>query len=41
VALSFLYQLVRRMLGLVRVRRMDALSKDAEIPVLRQQLAVL
>jgi hypothetical protein len=41
VALSFLYQLVQRLLGLVRDHRRDALSKDAEILVLRHQLAVL
>ena len=41
VALSFLYRLARRALQLVRVHRMDALAKDAEILVLRHQLAVL
>ena len=41
MALSFLYQLVRRLLGLVRDHRRDAFSKDAEILVLRHQLAVL
>jgi hypothetical protein len=41
VALSFLYRLVRNLIELVRVRRMDAVAKDAEILVLRQQLAVL
>ena len=41
VALSFLYRLARRLLGLVRDHRKDALSKDAEILVLRHQLAVL
>jgi transposase InsO family protein len=41
VALSFLYQLLRRMLGLVRAHRTDAFSKDAEILVRRHQLAVL
>jgi len=35
MALSFLYQLVQRLLGLVRDHRRDALSKDAEILVLR------
>ena len=41
MALSFLYQLVQRLLGLVRDDRKDALSKDAEILDLRHQLAVL
>jgi putative transposase len=41
VALSFLYRLAWRLLGLVRARRMDAVKKDAEILVLRHQLAVL
>ena len=41
MALSFLYQLVRRLLTTLRVHRMDAFSKDAEILVLRHQLAVL
>jgi transposase len=41
VALSLLYQLVQRLLGLVRDYRKDAFSKDAEILVLRHQLAVL
>jgi len=41
MALSFLYQLVRRLLGLVRDHRRDAFSKDAEIMVLRHQVAVL
>jgi transposase len=41
VALSFLYQLLRRVLGLVRAHRTDAFSKEAEILVLRHQLAVL
>ena len=41
MALSFLYRLLRRLLGLVRVHQMDALSKEAEILVLRHQLAVL
>lgn len=41
MALSFLYQLVRRLLGLVRDNRSDAFSKDAELLVLRHQLAVL
>lgn len=41
MALSFLYRLVRRVLEVVRVHRMDLVAKDAEILVLRQQLAVL
>jgi putative transposase len=41
VAPSFLYRLLHRLLGLLRVHQMDALSKDAEILVLRHQLAVL
>ena len=41
MALSFLYKLVQYLLGLVRDHRRDALSKDAEILVLRHQLAVL
>lgn len=41
VALSFLYWIIRRAVDLVRLRRMDSLAKDAEILVLRQQLAVL
>jgi hypothetical protein len=40
VALSFLYQLLRRLLAL-RVHPMDTLSRDAEIIVLRHQVAVL
>jgi len=41
VALSFLYRLVHRVLEAIRIHRMDAVSKDAEILVLRHQLAVL
>ena len=41
MALSFLYQLLGRLLGLVRAHRTDAFSKEAEILVLRHQLAVL
>ena len=41
MALSFLYQLLRRLLTTLRVHQMDAFSKDAEIVVLRHQLAVL
>ena len=41
MALSFLYRLVHRVLEAIRIHRMDAVSKDAEILVLRHQLAVL
>ena len=41
MALSFLYRLLRSLIELGRVHRMDAIDKDAEILVLRQQLAVL
>ncbi len=41
VALSFLYRLVRRVVEFIRIRRMDALAKDAEILLLRHQLAIL
>ena len=41
MALSFLYSLVRRAAELLRIDRMDATAKDAEILVLRHQLAVL
>ena len=41
MALTFLYRLVRRVVELVRIHRMDAVAKDAEILVLRHQLAVL
>jgi hypothetical protein len=41
VWLSFLYRLARRVLEGVRVHQTDTLSKDAEILVLRHQLAVL
>jgi transposase InsO family protein len=41
VALSFLYRLVARVLTAIRIHRMDAVAKDAEILVLRHQLAVL
>jgi putative transposase len=40
VALSFLYR-VRRVVELLRVHRMADVTKDAEILVLRYQLAVL
>ena len=41
VALSFLYRLVRRVVELLGIHRMDDAAKDAEILVLRHQLAVL
>ncbi len=41
MALSFLYHLVRRVAELLRIHRMDTAAKDAEILVLRHQLAVL
>ncbi len=41
MALSFLYRLVHRVIEVVRVHRMNAVVKDAEILVLRYQLAVL
>ncbi len=41
MVLSFLYRLVHRALGFVRLHRMDTFAKDAEILVLRHQLAVL
>ncbi len=41
MALSFFYRLVSRVFELVRLHRMDAAVKDAEILVLRHQLAVL
>jgi hypothetical protein len=41
VALCFLYRLVRCVLELVRIHQMDDAAKDAEILVLRHQLAVL
>ncbi|MDA8040776.1 MAG: integrase core domain-containing protein [Actinomycetota bacterium] len=41
MALSFLYSVVRRVGELLRIHRMDAAAKDAEILVLRRQLAVL
>ena len=37
MALSFLYRLVRRVTELLRIHRMDAAAKDAEILVLRHQ----
>jgi len=41
VVLSFLYRLVHRVFGLLGLVRRDAIAKDAEILVLRHQLAVL
>jgi hypothetical protein len=41
VALSFLYRLVQRVLDVVRVHWSGAGAKEAEILVLRLQLAVL
>ena len=41
MALSFLYRLVRRVAEAIRIHRMDGMAKDAEILVLRHQLAVL
>jgi putative transposase len=38
---SFLYRLVHRAFGLLRLARRDAIAKDAEILVLCHQLAVL
>ena len=41
MALSFLYRLVCRVVEAIRIHRMDGVAKDAEILVLRHQLAVL
>jgi len=41
VALSFFYRLARRFAEAVRIHQMDGVAKDAEILVLRHQLAVL
>jgi hypothetical protein len=41
MALSFVYRLARRALELSRVHRMGPLAQEAEILVLRHQLAVL
>ena len=41
MALSFLYRLVRSVIEFIRIHSMDEIAKDAEILVLRQQLAVL
>ena len=41
MALSLPYRLIRRVIVVVHVHWMDAAAKDAEILVLRHQLAVL
>ena len=41
VVLSFLYRLVHRAFGALKLARRDAIAKDAEILVLRHQVAVL
>jgi len=41
VALTFLYRLLRRVLEFLRIHHLDTVAKDAEILVLRQQVAVL
>jgi hypothetical protein len=41
VALSFLYRVIHRLLEAIRLHRMGAATKDAEVLVLRRQLAVL
>lgn len=41
MALSFLYCVVRRVMEFVRLHRVDDFAKDAEILVLRHQLAIL
>ncbi len=41
MALSFVYRLLRRVTEAIPVHRMDTVAKDAEILVLRHQLAVL
>ena len=41
MALSFLYRLIRRLVEFARLHRMNDVAKDAEILVLRHQLAVL
>ena len=41
VALSFLYRLFCRVIGALSLQRMEGVAKDAEILVLRHQLAVL
>jgi hypothetical protein len=41
VALSFLYQLVLRLIDMLRLRAIADVDKDAEIIVLRHQVDVL
>ncbi|SRR5579875_650675 len=41
VVLSLLYRLVHRAFGALKLARRDAIAKDAEIVVLRHQVAVL
>lgn len=41
MALSFLYSLVRRVVEFISIHRMHAVAKDAEITILRDQLAVI
>lgn len=41
VVLSFLYRLVHRAFGALKLARRDAIAKDAEILVSRHQVAVL
>ena len=41
VVLFFLYRLVRHAFGALGLARRDAIAKDAEILVLRHQMAVL
>jgi putative transposase len=41
VVLSFVYRLVHRTFGLLKLAKRDTIAKDAEILVLRHQVAVL
>lgn len=41
MVLSFFDCLVHRVFGIIRLHRMDALAKDAEILILRPRFAVL
>lgn len=41
MVLSFLYRLIHRAFGTLRLARRGTIAKDAEILVLRDQLAVL
>jgi transposase InsO family protein len=41
VALTFIYSVVRRVVEMLRIHQMNDIAKDAEILVLRHQLAVL